>query len=663
MKKKLIVIMLASSLMVGCTFNQSSKRNSESKSSSSEDTSEMSSSESSSSSEDSLSSGSSEGSSSDSSGSSSSDSSLPDDDPNPTKYDYDGYYKDLAWSDGEDLINKLHTIISNGYTSLKYEGNWATNQNADQALDDQEMVDLVYSKNKDLKTNTYANGKGWQREHAFAASLMTGFTTTDAVGTGNGRTTDFHNLFASDNSGNGSRGNKNFGVANPDAEDGSYLEGGDYRSDSKNFEPSNTDKGRLSRAIFYMAVMYNQEESQTVKTTLNYNSADTATYGKKSTTITLPVTYQPLKVVEEYVPYSKFTYTNWYYYETKPESMEDEVYEKLVAAVNKYGHTEEGYARYSEENCQFAIGNLSTLLSWADLYTVDYGEMQHNTYVYKDSGQGNRNPFVDYPDLVSYAFGEKKNEAGSLLDVRPTYTSLRMDKDEINHYSIKTAKREYDSGSTFTKDDYTIVGINNNFSEVPATYTDETEDYEFTEQDAVNGKATVTIKTPLNDIKLGVVVNSGSMESCSYQGHLLNKVKGDFTNGGTTNIEGVDWKFSWTNSNATCGGKENTFGMKFGAASPKGVNELTIETTSSKTINMLYLKGSCASNQTINYILKVGNDVVASGSITRVTGATGPEVVGDSFPELTGKITIIINGSGAANGAVYIHTLAFNEVN
>ena len=48
-------------------------------------------------------------------------------------YSYDGYYdENLTWSNGEDLLNKLHTIISKGFTSLKYEGNWETNQKADQ---------------------------------------------------------------------------------------------------------------------------------------------------------------------------------------------------------------------------------------------------------------------------------------------------------------------------------------------------------------------------------------------------------------------------------------------------------------------------------------------------------------------------------------------------
>ena len=578
-------------------------------------------------------------------------------------YDYNGYYAGLSWTNSEDLINKLHAIISTGYTSKKYEGNWSTNQNADQALDDFEMVDLIYSDEKDLKTNTYANGKGWQREHAFAASLMTGFTSGDAVGVHQGRATDFHNLFASAYSGNTSRGNKNFGIANP--EDPTYLNPGPYSSDSKNFEPSNTDKGRLSRAIFYMAVMYNSTESETVKVTLNYNDEDKATYGKASTTVPIPVTYQPLQVVEEYVSYDKFTYTNWYYHNTKPDTWEDEKYQSLQDAVTLYGEGADGYAAYSMANCQYAIGNLSTLLSWADTYTVDMLEMQHNIYVYSgEDGQGNRNPFVDYPELVSYCFGDKKNQSGSLDNLMPSYYSLHMNEDAIHHYAIETAKRSYDEGATFNVGDYTTKAVKNDLSVVATDYQDTTPSYTFTPSDVAAGTKVLTINTPKNDISLKVTINAGSIDSCSYKGGFINKAKGDFSKGGNVTVDGVEWNTSWTNSSGAMGNKDSTYGIAFGVASGgKTMHELTIQTTSSYSVNKVFFKGSCKAGETIDVTIKVGEQTVYSGSITRTSGVTtAPEVVGNSFSSLTGKVTIIVNGTGATNGAVYVHTIAFNTV-
>ena len=578
----------------------------------------------------------------------------------PATYDYDGYYEGLTWTDSEDLIDKLHTIISTGYTSLKYDGNWATNQGADQALDDFEMVDLVYDNNNELKTKTFNGSSGWQREHAFAASLMTGFTTGDAVGVGKGRATDFHNLFAANNYANGSRGNKNFGMADPNAE--SYKVEDAYKCDINNFEPSDYDKGRLSRAIFYMAVMYNQTEQETVKVKLNYNEEDQQKYGQQSTTVSIPVTYQPLTIIEEYVSYSKFTYTNWHY-KSRTATMTDDDYNAMLAAIAQYGEDEPGYAAYSMANCQYAIGNLSTLLTWG-VGDVDYLEMQHNNFVHGQSGQGNRNPFVDYPELVSYCFGSLKDQAGSLADLTASYTELEMDKDEINHYAIETAKRQYDEGATFKTSDYTIKAVKNDLSVTTASYTDTTPEYTFTSQDVTNKTKDLTINTPINNIKLTVGINAGSIESCSYQGLVVNVGKGSFSNGGTTAVDGQNWLVSWTGTAGAMGNKDSTYGLAFGVASGnKYMEELTFQTTDSKTVDRVYFKGSCKAGQTIDVTIKVGDQIVCEKSITRTSGVTtAPEVVGASFASLTGKVTIIIGGAGASAGAIYVHTLAFNVV-
>ena len=575
-------------------------------------------------------------------------------------YNYDNYYAGLStWTNGEDLISKLHNIISYDKNSLAYTGNWATNQAADQALDDLECVDQVYANEHILKTKTYNGTTGWQREHAFCASLISGFSTGDAVDV-KGRATDFHNLFASSNSGNGSRGNKNFGYANVMAS--SYQDKGAYSFDSLTFEPSDYDKGRLTRAIFYMAVMYNTQEEVDVATTLNYNAADQEAHeGHKSTTVHIDMTYEPITIVEENVPYDKYSYTKWYYYDT--DYATDTT---LRTLVQTYGTGPEGYAAYSNANCKFAIGNRSTLLKWSG-YDVDLLEMQHNQSVY-ENGQNNRNPFVDYPELINYAFGDYADQPGSMENVKSAHEALEMDKDEIHNYAIKTATREYDVGTTFVTSDYTIVGIKNNLSEVPATYEDQTAEYTFREADATtnDGNMTMNILTPINTIKLAVKVNKGSLNSCNYIGLVTSKVKSDFSNGGTVSITNTvdtsaseDWKFGWANESAGVQSVSQDKGVQFGTGSVS-VNELVITTTSSKTVDKVYMKANCASKKTINYKIEVGTTTVSSGTIAY--DSTGPVTVGANFATITGVITITINGTGASNGAVYVHTLAFNAI-
>ncbi len=53
------------------------------------------------------------------------------------------------------------------------------------------------------------------------------------------------------------------------------------------------------------------------------------------------------------------------------------------------------------------IGDLATLLSWNALDPADDFEMNRNNVVY--NWQMNRNPFIDYPTLVNYVFGNLKN--------------------------------------------------------------------------------------------------------------------------------------------------------------------------------------------------------------------------------------------------------------
>ena len=76
--------------------------------------------------------------------------------PEPVEYGYnfyDGYYGELKWNDGEDLKNKLHTIIRNGYQPLSYTApNWESNSEADKSMYDYEYVEVLYN-GENIKTS------------------------------------------------------------------------------------------------------------------------------------------------------------------------------------------------------------------------------------------------------------------------------------------------------------------------------------------------------------------------------------------------------------------------------------------------------------------------------------------------------------------------------
>ena len=572
---------------------------------------------------------------------------------------YDGYYGELTWNNSEDLINKLHTIISSNVTQLDYNSNWDTNRAADQSLVDHEMIDAIYGVDDVSKTLTYQSGNGgWQREHAFPASLMTGLNSSDAASK-KSRATDFHNLFAATYNGNTSRGNKNYGPADPQAE--GYQETPAYKSDATYFEPSDNDKGDVARAIFYMAVMYNQNETVTVSHTLNYNAQDQQTYGKQSQAVQVTTTYKPLVIQEDYVSFKAASYTQWHYKESASIP-----FEGITDLVNQYGEGAQGYGLYLAANCQYAIGGLSYLLAWNNANKVELGEYQHNISVYAQ--QNNRNPFVDYPQLVDYCFGSKKDQAGDLNYLKPTYLSLEMNKDNIHHYAIDTAKREYDVNETFTSADYNVVAVKNNLSEVEATYQDETPSYTFTAQDATNRSKTLIVNTPINDISYKVKVNEGGINSCSYIYQFVSGDKSLFpsatTATKTSNIGGVNWNIASTNANIKPHNFSGQFGEQVGVATNnQGIGTLTLETIESYTINAFYFRGQTKANGQITLDIYVNNVKIINGSIVRGSGSAELEIVGNSFNATTGKVKIVITSPDGNAGVAFFHTIAFNEAN
>lgn len=509
----------------------------------------------------------------------------------------------------------MHAIIHGGtYQPLTYSGtitNWASNSDADEYLYDHAYVDVVYSGDNVLKTGTSTH---WQREHAFCASLMTGSLTGAAVKS-LGRATDYHNLFASSANGNTSRGNKNYGNADRNSAGftNRLTSGGEdgYCYDTTTFEPGNHDKGRLSRAIFYMATMYCEDE---------YDAANN-------------VTMKGLQVVEGNVPF------------------------------------------VSGNECAFAIGNLSTLLSWSEL-PVDLAEYRHNESVYSyvpevhsdpnnNVAQGNRNPYVDFPGLVDYVFGSKKNDTGSLNELMSSYQSLEIGGEGTAFYAIDEAKRQYNDGDLFHLSDISLVAVSHNLEETPFTG--------FTVTGAVDGQeiewsgnVTLTIHTPINEIPYSVLVETDPVDSATWKHKVTAKSAGnDFygisSNPGvahTLDFDGVNWDVTY--AAGAVGNNNSNLGATFGTSTAP-VNTLTFITANDFTFNGkssvtgIYLRGGVASGCTYNVQIKVGETLVGNFQLTYIDTKT-PVTVGTILTQpLTGKISIVISN---ITKAVYVQYLA-----
>ena len=515
---------------------------------------------------------------------------------------YDGYYNNLTtWTNGEDLKQKLYDISHLTYRPLNYTNpNYQTNINADHTYNDFEFLDVIYSEDDVYKGET---NKGWQREHAFCASLMCGSLTADAVKRV-GRATDFHNLLAASASANSSRGNKNYGNADTtntyyqNRTTGNGRDG--YSFDPVNFEPGDNDKGRVARAIFYMAMMYKNDEVDEVN----------------------GLTMKGLKVVEDPVTYVQ------------------------------------------GENGAFAIGNLSTLLDWNKRYPVDYLEMQHNISVYKDINtidgyaQGNRNPFVDYPSLVDYVFGEFKNTAGNLASCTASESVMHCESSntEFNHYALKEAKRAYAPGEQIANNDYKIVKILNNYtySVIDDGYTNSLSEHTFSTNDGDSIVANVSVGT--QNIPYRITLNP--LASCST-GEVTLSTTGISSSkpneDQNVTFDGIDFIF---NFNTTYVRNISTGGITFGSGN-NSLTKLTIKTKNSYKINAAYIKAFVGNvNSSYRLTIKVGDATILN--TTSVDNKDVAKVYGASKnTTLEGQLSYIFEGSSSLK----INSVAFNIIN
>ena len=588
----------------------------------------------------------------------------------PTENYYDGYYVPISsWENGVDLKNQLHTLIRNNFTGLVYDGNWETNQMSEQSLTNFNYVNVIYSQKDDKKINTYgsaAGAAGWQREHAFCASLMTAYNTGEAVNisnSGTSRATDFHNLFASYGAANGSRGNKNFGVYNPaQVATQSNAVDADTYADVKNYEPNDCDKGKLARAIFYMGVMYNEDENSTITVKYNYKNASSNSASKN---VKVSAKYKPLQIVENYVDYSQITFTDFvsstseaaqnarntylvdYREDTSPYSStspEESVLTNFAKAYSDY--------RYDEGS--FAMGNLSTLLDW-NSKVVDRQEMWHNetvySYVHQNEGvnkgkkQGNRNPFVDYPELVDYVYGSKKDEPGNLGNIRPSAEDLYENPKEVNNYALTSYKEKYLVGETLSSADYTLVRVNNDFTTEAIDFENTNQDYTFVQGDI--GQKTITLTTPKGNLSYVVNVESASgLNACNYNFMIstssFNSSKINKTPVQMLSYGGVTYNVSAGIDN--CGIRAKDSHVQIGTANaPAGT--VTIESTSDfvyegkSNICSVYLGLNTASGTTYRYKISVGGEVVKMDTFQYI--ATRPGIVGlELLSPLSGKLKI-----------------------
>jgi len=484
---------------------------------------------------------------------------------------YGDYYKNcLSWQNGSELKQKLYTAMHDGFVGLKYDGNWDVNMNADEDIYNHLFVDQLYTDDLLLKTDHKSNdnGEGWDREHCFAKTLIMENPDTSIIGP----VTDFHNLYAAWTQANKTRSNLNYGEFKPGEKESSSSPVGYNKFSSEKYEPgSNIDKGKVSRAIFYMATMYGD-----------------ATYGL--------------------------------------------------------------YLR--EETCgtgDKCHGNLSDLLNWND-NEVTLGEYKHNDTIYTKY-QHNRNPFIDYPELVDYVYGDKKGQPGELKYIEPTYLKLDLGKKELSHYAIKEAKITYNLGDSFNKTDVSMNEVLKDFSygnPITSFISNINDGFVFNEK----GKKDITISYNGQNITypINVIYDPISKLDFRYKFVSSDFSKTNETDNQTNNVTFNSVLFKETRASLEGSKKVSSQGEK-GIQLGTGtypIEKLTLESVNDFSFNeknkitSIYFEGNIASGKTADIEFYVDNTKV--GDTQTLTYATiGHNTYGVTLDNpKQGKVKIIV---------------------
>jgi endonuclease I len=159
-----------------------------------------------------------------------------------------GYYDSADGKAGTILDSALHDIIDN-HNVRSYDDFKLAARALDQDPDNTSNIILLYSGESFPANQFGSSGEVWNREHVWPQSygVHPDFNTVGH--------SDMHHLFPCLASVNSVRSNRFFDWTDSNASQ-THPRAGDSTYDSNSWEPRDEDKGRVARAILYMATRY-----------------------------------------------------------------------------------------------------------------------------------------------------------------------------------------------------------------------------------------------------------------------------------------------------------------------------------------------------------------------------------------------------------------------
>lgn len=323
-------------------------------------------------------------------------------------------------------------------------------------------------------------------------------------------------------------------------------------------------------------------------------------------------------------------------------------------------------------------GMLEDLLQWAD-NPVTRREYKHNIGVY--SLQNNRNPYVDFPELVDYVFGDLKDEGGLFNELRPSYYDVVINEgaeqaSDVHNLAVKNVKTLYQVGESYSKtSDLKAFTVNNDLSvntdlAIGAFSTSLADAYVFASQDV----GTKTIDVTYGDLSvsytISVEADPSLIATYHYQLTSTDAFKDLYNNtsyAGTVHqisLGGLAFNFYFAS------GKIYNFdsarGRTFGT-STAAINNMYLETQSAFTfggksdVNAIYVVAStAASGVTPKLDVSIG-DYSFTQQAMAVGTSNNNTLYSFELPQgetRQGKVRIAF--SGFTGGALYVNRFAIN---
>ena len=394
------------------------------------------------------------------------------------KADY--YTTALDGKKGRELELELQKIIA-PHTKIEYKNLWKAYETTDPGPKD--SIPDGYSKDKDLVYDMYAWMKqfpkfysdndhsqtgGINREHSVPNSWWGGEAGNDVV------YTDLHHLVPGDGAANNAKQNYPLG---------------EYKSGMTLSWPTKTNTN--TSGVTYMTADNHDHSNMPCKCNASHvwNVTAASEYGDAE------------KVFEPADEY-KGDFARMYFYVVC-------AYEGIDWKVTHMFKTEDGKTNIKD-------WALNLLLDWHRKDAVSDKEKARNNAV--ESLQGNRNPFIDFPDLVEYIWGDKSSESFSLNDATSSYSSKYSDRPSakwtLNSQDVSSVEAEY--GKDFTSPTLLVTSS----GEYTTTY--KSSDAEVATIDT-DGK--VTVKAAGTTTITATVVAKDNPNSTAIASYILTVVK------------------------------------------------------------------------------------------------------------------------------------------